>query len=128
MQQPGLSTAPRRSRGKSSQIIRTGNITNSIVVIGDNNSLSLNSEGNAIINRLAESQRAKIRRRPTPVILGRPSHAINLLDRDVERNTVQSALQPGDCVEIYSAEGFGKNNPGSLSCFPTADAGRYGGH
>jgi len=108
MQQPGLSTAPRRSRGISSQIVRTGNITNSIVVIGDNNRLALNSEGNAIIDRLTQSQQPKIRRRPSPVIIGRPSHTINLLDRDVERKTVQAALEPADCVEIYSAEGFGK--------------------
>ncbi len=109
MQEPGLSTtAPKRSGGKSSRIVRTGNITNSIVVIGDNNRVSLNNEGNAIIDRLTQNQRAKIRRRSSPVIVGRPSHAINLLDREVEKNTVQSALQPGDCVEFYSAEGFGK--------------------
>src|SRR6266508_3134906 len=108
MQEPGLSTAPRRSGGKSSRIIRTGNITNSIVVIGDNNRVSLNNEGNAIIDRLTQNERAKIRRRSSPVIVGRPSHAINLLDREVEKNTVQSAHQPGDCVEFYSSEGFGK--------------------
>lgn len=108
MQGPGLSTVPRRRGDKGSRIVRTGNITNSIVVIGDNNRLSLNEEGNAIIDRLAQNQRPKIRRRSSPVILGRPSHAINLLDRNLERNTVQGALQPGGCVEIYSAEGFGK--------------------
>lgn len=108
MQQPGVSKVPRRTPGTSSRIVRTGNITNSIVVIGDNNQLSINREGNAIINPLAQNKRPKIRRRSSPVIVGRPSHSISLLDRDLERNTVQGAFQAGNCIEFYSAEGLGK--------------------
>lgn len=108
MQQVGVSKVPRRSGGKSSRIVRTGNITNSIVVIGDNNRLSLNNEGNALINRLASNQRPKIKRRTAPIILGRPLHPIGLLDRDLEKNTVYGAMRAGNCFEFYSEEGMGK--------------------
>ena len=108
MQQAGLSRAPRRSEGTIKRIVRTGNITNSVVVIGDNNRLSINSEGNAIIDRLASSQRPKIKRRSSPIIVGRPTHSISLLDRDLEKNTVHDALQPGNSIEFYCEEGLGK--------------------
>jgi hypothetical protein len=63
MQQVRLSKAPLRSEGKSSRVVRTGNITNSIVVIGDNNRLSINQEGNAIVDRLAANQHPIVKRR-----------------------------------------------------------------
>ena len=108
MQQPGITDVSHRSRGIKSPIFRAGNITNSIIVVGDNNRLSINAEGNAILDRLLENQRPIIQRRPPPVIIGRPKHPINLLNRDREKNNVLGALQPGNCTEFYSEAGFGK--------------------
>jgi hypothetical protein len=108
MLQAGPSRAPRGSKKKSAPIIRTGNITNSILVVGDNNQLTINDEGNAIIDRLMANQGAKIRRRASPVIIGRPSHPTMLIDRDGEKTSVHDAFQQGNSVEFYSAEGLGK--------------------
>lgn len=108
MQQAGVSKAPRRGGGETKRIVRTGDIVNSFVVIGDNNRLSINADGNAIIDRLAANQRPRITRCPSPVIVGRPRHSIATLDRDTEKTAVLGALQPGNRVEYYSAEGLGK--------------------
>ena len=107
MQQVGATRAPRRG-GKSSRVVRTGDITNSIVVVGDNNRLCINGEGNILVDRLASSQRPTIRRRSAPTIVGRPAHSINLLDRDPEKNTVQIASRAGNCFEFYATPGMGK--------------------
>ncbi len=108
MAQAGVSGIPRRGGVQGRPIVRTGDIVNSVVVIGDNNQLTINRDGNAIVDRLAPSRRARITRRAAPVILGRPGHAIGMLDRDTEKIAVEGALQPGNRVEYYSAEGLGK--------------------
>lgn len=92
--------APRTSgkRKESRSLTIGGSVSNSNIVVGNNNNIYVTQT----------NQKAKINRLPAPVFLGRPAADVNLLDRDKERDAVQTALTEKSPVEIYSAEGFGK--------------------
>lgn len=93
------SSPARRSSQKANRSVSIGgDVVNSQVVVGDNN--------NIYVTQL--NQRPNIMRLPAPILVGRPREAVDILDREVERNAVQTALDAKSPVEIYSPEGFGK--------------------
>lgn len=88
--------------------IRTGDITNSVVIVGDNNMLSISKDGNLFIDRLTSGQRPVIEARPKPIIVGRSSSSVSLLGRDSELIIAHNSLQAGQLLEFVGQEGIGK--------------------
>ena len=108
MNQQGLSSVPGQRRKTGAKIQRTGDVINSQIVNGDNN-VVIWGDGNVVVQKVTRNQKPKVTAFAPPVSVGRPSHPIYLLDREVEKQRADEALHSGTPLEFFCPPGFGKS-------------------
>lgn len=87
-----------------------GNVTDSVIVLGNNNHvIKIGDVHGGTVNIVTPSDKPKYSARATPVMI-KPRAFPSMLDREIETQTIQKAIQLSVPIAMWGSDGIGKTS------------------
>jgi hypothetical protein len=87
-----------------------GNVTDSVIVLGNNNHvIRIGDVHGGTVNIVTPSDKPKYSARATPVMI-KPRAFPSMLDREIETQTIQKAIQLSVPIAMWGSDGIGKTS------------------